>query len=471
MSETTLGVRIDGGARPFQILQQDARGFGALPLHGRWGHPEQRGTVQLRFVAEADGTTVCPWQSASQGGEGVWEHRFDAVPAGGLYRLESRLVVDPAAPEWGVRGDTVQHLGVGDLWIIAGQSNAAGYGRGPVYDPPALGVHLLRNDETWAIATHPLNDTTGNHHPNLEGANPGHSPYLCFARELQKALGFPIALIQTALGGSPLSAWNPDENPDAPLYRNLLHCVGLAGGRARGMLWYQGESDCSPVAAPTYERRFAAFLNRLRADLHSPDLPVVIAQLNRYTSAMCPEDHRAWSIVREAQRQAAKIAGVAVVPTLDLSLSDEIHTSPAGNLTLGSRKARAALGLAYGRTGLSSAPEIAAAALVADRSAIELTFARVSHRLAFLGPGEHDFTVEDADGFVPIRAATTPARDRVRLELERPAEGEVWVHGAYGANPASQLRDAEENTPMLGFYRVPAIGASRAEVQVVASEP
>jgi hypothetical protein len=218
------------------------------------------------------------------------------------------------------------------------------------------------------------------------------------------------------------------------------------------MVWYQGESDCSATAAPTYERRFADFIARLRADLEEPRLPVLIAQLNRYTAPLGPDDHRAWSMVREAQRQALKLGHTVVVPTLDLPLSDAIHTSADGNMTLGCRKARAALALVYGRGGSARAPEIERAVLSADRSAVDLIFAHVPNRLAFLGPGEQDFVVEDTEGSVTVRTAATPARDRVRLELERPAVGEVRVHGGYGANPPSHLRDAEENTPVLGFY-------------------
>ncbi|HCQ00632.1 MAG TPA: hypothetical protein DIT99_08015, partial [Candidatus Latescibacteria bacterium] len=83
-------------------------------------------------------------------------------------------------------------MGVGDLWIIAGQSNAAGYGRGPALDPPELGIHILKNEEVWDVAAQPLNDTTRSTHPNLEQANPGHAPYLRFARDLKSALGYPI---------------------------------------------------------------------------------------------------------------------------------------------------------------------------------------------------------------------------------------------------------------------------------------
>jgi hypothetical protein len=104
MADPSLGVRIDVGPQPFQILQQDERGFGSFTVSGRWGHPVQQGTVQLRVVAEVDCTTDCAWQPARRQATGEWEHAFEAVPVGGPYRLESRLVVDPNAPEWGIHG-------------------------------------------------------------------------------------------------------------------------------------------------------------------------------------------------------------------------------------------------------------------------------------------------------------------------------------------------------------------------------
>jgi hypothetical protein len=287
----------------------------------------------------------------------------------------------------------------------------------------------------------------------MEHANPGHSPYLRFAKDLKAALGYPIGLIQTALGGSPLSAWNPEENPEAPLYHNLLHCVRLAGGRVRGMVWYQGESDCGMALAPSYENRFGDFITRLRRDLDCPELAVIVTQLNRYTGAQDIDGHRGWSIIREAQRQAARLGHVAVVPAVDLPISDLIHTSSDGNVTLGARNARAALGMVYGRDLLWQAAEVRDGRMTGE-NVIELTFDHVKNRLAFLGPGEEDFTVEDDDGFIPVKTASTPERALVRLELARTAVGTARVHGAFGSYPACNLRDAETNEPILGFYNL-----------------
>ncbi len=444
MHEGRIELCIDGGIAPFQIVQQNKEGMGSLTVHGRWRSPDNRGTVQLRIAREDDGTAVSTstgWQRAYKQDSISWEHRFDSVPVGGLYRLEARLLIDPTASEWSPYGNVIHHFGVGDIWVIAGQSNAAGCGRGPVFDPPELGVHILRNDGTWDIAAHPLR------------LNPGHSPYLRFARDLKTALHYPIGIIQIAVGATSLSAWNPVENPDAHLYRSLIQHVKLVGGHVRGMLWYQGESDSDPALAPTYERRFSDFVRRLRSDLATPDLPVIIAQLNRYAGSASVEDQRGYSIVREAQRQAVNLGHVAVLPTLDLPLSDHFgHNNPDSNLILGRRKARAALALAYGRAITWQAPDVREAFLSNGRKTIELSFDNVVGHLAFVGPGEGDFVVEDTEGFIPVQAVSCSACDRVQLELERPTVGQTLVHGAFGTNPPSHIRDVEENMPILGFY-------------------
>ena len=225
------------------------------------------------------------------------------------------------------------------------------------------------------------------------------------------------------------------------------------------MLWYQGESDTNPGLAETYERRFAGLVARLRTDLNDPSLPVIVAQSNRYTGRQSPEEHRGWSILREAQRNARKLGNVAVVPTLDLPLSDDCHTSPAGNLVLGRRKAEAALAMVYGKLPPPRYPDIESASRGIDGRSVELTFTGVASRLDFIAPGESDFAIEDEKGLAPIRRATVIDRNRVRLELERAVSENARVHSAFGANPTANLRDVEHSTPILAFYGLPLLGS------------
>jgi len=463
MSDNQVGAIIENGPSDWQIIQQDAGGFGALIVGGRWVS-DPKGKVELRLAFEESGTSVnhaLDWQAARTTADGKWSATLAKIPAGGLYRLETRFRPDVQTNgEWSPRGDMRHFLGVGDLWIIAGQSNSAGYGRAPVNDPPELGLHLFRNNEQWALATHPMNDSTDTKHPvNREGANSGHSPYLQFARLLKQQLNHPIGLIQASLGGSPLSAWNPTQPGDAALYKNMLHCAELCGGRAKGVLWYQGESDTGGEKlkdALTYEARFTQAVAAWREALRNPDLAVITVQLNRVYGVSGIDGDTGWSVVREAQRQVArKVKAVAVVPTFDLALTDCIHNNSPSNLLLGERMARAALGMVYGKAVDWKAPDLKSARVAAAGREVELTFDNVTSRMDGLDPTANSFRVEDEAGMVPMEKVLYPQDARVRLLFSRPLKGRAVVHGAYGLNPAMVPLDMERFLPMLGFHGVP----------------
>jgi hypothetical protein len=362
-----------------------------------------------------------------------------------------------------LRGDYIHCLGVGDLWCIAGQSNASGTGAGIVADAPELGVHLFGNDEKWRLATHPLEDATGTLHPiTITGIFHGHSPWLAFAKALKQRLGFPIGLIPTALGGSPLQRWNPEEPGKADLYENMMDMIQKAGGRIKGIVWYQGEADCSPVLSKTYYARFRQFVEMARRDLRVPDLPLITAQLNRATTHDLrlspakgtegpPEVQRAWSAVREAQRQAARdIPFVYLAPTLDLALSDNIHNAAPSEVLLGERFAQVALGKIYGRPALDEFPEIAEVRFAnARKDEIICAFRNVFGGWCALGPIE-DFVVEDEEGLILIKAVVLGENAELRINLSRTPRGRATLHAGYGADPVVRLRDANRR-PIIAF--------------------
>ncbi len=453
MSEQ-VGAIIEEGLSDWQIVQQDSEGMGAVHLKGRWvGDSACR--IEVRVAASQTGVSIVDWHEADTHEDGTWCTTL-SVPAGGLYRLETRLR-GPAnvAGEWSPRGDMRHFWGVGDLWIIAGQSNSAGYGRGPYEDPPELGVHLFRNSESWALASHPMNESTDTQHPvNREGGNPGHSPYLQFGRLLQRALHYPIGLVQTSLGGSPLTRWNPHEDGPADLFDNMVQCVEKTGG-ARGILWYQGESDAgAEEVAASYARRFTDAVSAWRAALGKAQLPVLTVQLNRVYGRAEPGPDRWWTQVRQAQRHVAQaVAGVSVVPTLDLPLSDLIHTSPAGNMLLGERLARAALDAVYGLESDHRAPDLTRATLV-ETQRIVLHFDHVHSRMDSIDEGANCFRVEDDAGEVAIEAVRRPMDATIELVLSRPLQGSARVHGGWGTNPQTVPMDMERFVPMLGFHDV-----------------
>jgi len=446
-----VGATITRGPRPWQVLQREADGTAPLALAGRWAGADGS-VVEVRAAREYDHAAAagCDWQPAEMLPGNAWRATL-RVPTGGLYKAETRL----RAPgvEWRSTGDKIWHLAVGDLWVIAGQSNAVGYGHGAVVDPPMLGVSVFGGDEVWRLATHPIFDPTETRHPaNRDGGWVDVSPWLAFGTGIFTGAGVPVGLIPAALGGSPLSAWDPGNPEGAYLYENMLSLIDAAGGRVAGMAWYQGESDANAELAATYLARFTRFVAAFRARCGA-GLPVLTAQLNRYFDSADPAQGRAWSAIREAQRRAARaIPGVAAVPTLDLGLSDAIHTSAVGNVVLGERFARVALGMVYGQA-LNWRPADARDARFLDdgRAEVAITFDHVRDHLVLLTLFAEEFTVEDAVGAVPVAKAWVEEPNVVRLTLGRAAGAGAVCHLSAGCNPPSTLRDALQR-PALAYY-------------------
>jgi hypothetical protein len=455
------GVIINQGASDWQIFQQNESGYAEVKLQGSWTKNEdyKNPTVQVHVVDQNTNVAVDEslfWQNARTSADGSWDIELH-IPAGGLYRIETRLNANPGEnDEWSPRGDMRFFVGVGDLWVIAGQSNSAGYGRGPVQDPPEPGVHVFRSSEEWMMAAHPLNESTNTRHTeNMEGCNPGHSPYIHFARLLKKELGYPIGLIPTALGGSPLCGWTPLEEEGPALYENMLHCIQQAGGKIKGVLWYQGCSDCWGDNALNYAQRFADAVHSWRSALLHPELPVITVQLNKVYQPSDPEADKGWSLVREAQRQAPHmIDNVYVVPALNLPLSDLIHNSPAGNMLLADYLAHAALGGVYGKNISFRAPEILSATANSEKTYVILSFENVTTQIFTVDVTAIPFRIVDEDGIVPISNVEYPRDHTIRIHTERALAGKAFVDGAWGANPPIVPMDNERFLPMLGFSGV-----------------
>ncbi len=200
----------------------------------------------------------------------------------------------------------------------------------------------------------------------------------------------------------------------------------------------------------TYEQRFARFIRRARREFGR--FGIVPTQSNRWTDvSQPPEVHLSWSIVREAQRRAMKLPDVATVPTLNTPLSDGIHNSATGNVILGERMARAALGAVYKRDLAWRAPDVRTARKSGGGKGIKLHFDGVASRLIFVGMGRDEFVVEDAGGQVEVSEAVCDGAT-VLLKLARPLKGRARVHGAYGINPAWTLVDYVTSSPALAFH-------------------
>ena len=322
-------------------------------------------------------------------------------------------------------------------------------------DDPELGIHVLRTSTVWELATHPLGETTAAVHVgHYENHNPGHSPWLHFAKRLKKELGYPIGLVPTAYGGSPLRWWNPDEN--GALFTNMMEMLGDYDIHPKAVLWYQGEAEGYEDSAETYFDRFSALVNHTRSALGQPDLPFITVQLNRCVNETTEHLDRQWGIVREAQRQAwHKLHNVTVVPANDLALYDFIHNASQSNLVVGERCALAALDVCYGKSTDWMAPEPASVRLVAPDT-VEMKLSRIRNWVnpfdvpASLVP----FDAEDDQGLMhPVSYVT--GGDSLTFTFERPLGENPRLHGAWRMNPGQNIPCDCMRISMLSFYNVP----------------
>jgi len=446
----TAGVTILHGPSDWQIIQRDAAGFGQISLAGTWSTGEPAGTysIQVRLVDQATNapaTTQLDWQNAAmEPAVSQWHATLDRIPTGGLYRVETRIRRPVAGDRRALRGDCIHHLGVGDIYVVAGQSNASGTGKGIADDGPELGVHVFANDEKWKLAMHPLEDATATRHPaTVTGVFHGSSPWLAFGRRILEHTGIPIGLIPTALGGSPLSMWVTDAGQPAHLFDNMMDMVRKAGGRVAGVLWHQGESDTWAEKVQSYPATFAKLVDLFRKHL-GPDTPIVTGQLNGYLCADGETEPLAlyWTQMREMQRRIANdLPNVYLAVTIDGPFSDEIHNGSVANVMIGHRYADLALRHVYGLDILADFPQPKTVRwLDAERKTIEVTFVNVAGDFT-PSTATGTFTVIDATGCVPIANAQTTPENTVRITLTQSATGPTTLHAGYGLLPRVNLRD------------------------------
>lgn len=450
-----FGVKISAGLSDWQVLQRHD-GKAEVSLCGRWRLEDgavragvRSVTPVIRVMSELDQRVVLPWTpcaSRSEDGQnGEWDVTL-ALPQGGPYRVETSLDAVSAASgdHWMFHGDIRVHIGVGDVFVMAGQSNAAGYAKGVAFDPPDPRVCLLRNRGKWDMAAHPMNDATDA--PDCANAPmgiTGTSPFLAFGREYADAAGVPVGLIQAAQGGSPISRWDESRNGD--LLRGMLGKMG----DACAVLWYQGCADASEELAPLYADSFAALVRDVRA--HAGwEVPFFTMQLNKYTSQ---PDALAWAQIKELQRQAAlTMPAVWLLPTSTLPMSDEVHNSAAGNVTLGGMLAKQVYSVLHG-AGDYAAPALEKAWI--DEGRLHLSFSAQGDLMRAGAPTDlTDFWLEDENGAIAVTGLTVRGHEAV-LEAEKPLGGKVFV--SYGVDPNGPVRaivDTQTWLPLIDFYRV-----------------
>lgn len=344
-------LTVQSGVIAHQVIQCDKDGKAALNLAGAAG---AAGMVQARAVGVQK--EVVGWADLGTAANGAWAGTLAGVPAGGPYVIEVRVRDDAGKA---LESASVEDVLVGDVWVLAGQSNMQGVGnRVNVEDPHPL-VHTFSMSYEWRLAQEPLHTLAES--PDVVHANfktpeerengikgwrdggKGAGLGLAFAKEMVKRTGRPVGLVASAHGGTSMAQWNPElrDQGGASLYGSMCKQVEAAGGKVRGVVWYQGESDANPDAEPIYREKMKALVAAMRKDSGVPDLPFYYVQIGRFV--VNNDKPGPWNAIQVDELALEKdLAPGGMVAAVDLSLDDGIHAGTPSLKVLGYRLANLA---------------------------------------------------------------------------------------------------------------------------------
>ena len=367
------------------VLQRDAE----VPV---WGTARDGETVTVAIQRQKVSTTAVA---------GKWLVRLKPLAAGGPLTLT-------------VTGDNqinLTNILVGEVWLCSGQSN--------------MEWALARSDggtNAIAIATNQLLRMCRVPHnvqftPQSEvnvkwdlcspaaAKNFSAIPYW-FGEKLQKELGVPVGIINSAFGGTPIQSWMPAETLKAgpwPLdrwndpgqakadYEKKFEAIRplkekyeaekaeaiakklpvppqpagipseykgattlwngevapLLPYRIRGVAWYQGENNAYAQVARDYKNLLPAMIKDWRKGFEQPDLPFLIFQIARNRKWQTdPNEKSGIAELQEAQAKTAQATPhSALVVSTDMGGTDVHYT---GKEPVAERGVKAALAITYG---------------------------------------------------------------------------------------------------------------------------
>ena len=194
-SPATADVTLPSIIGDNMVLQRDM----PLPVWGS-ADPGEKVTVKLC------GKTA----SATADDKGKWRVKLGEMSAGGPFDMTVA----------GKNTITVKNILVGEVWVCSGQSNMAMSVAGSSTAKEAIAganfpkYRLLK--AAMVPAPEPADDVEGQWVEATSKSVPGFSAAgYFFGRELHKALGVPVGMVQSAWGGTPARAWTSLEAIEA----------------------------------------------------------------------------------------------------------------------------------------------------------------------------------------------------------------------------------------------------------------
>ena len=223
------------------------------------------------------------------------------------------------------------------LFLLVGQSNMAG--RGAVADQDTT-VHprvlMLSKAGEWVPAIDPM---------HFDKPSAGVGLGRTFGIQIADANpDIAVGLIPCAVGGSPIDTWKPGEFYAATKshpWDDAIQRAKLAqkSGELKGILWHQGESDCTKPLAPTYEAKLHTLVNEFRKELGA-DIPFIAGQLGQFPDN--PWDDARMQVDKALRDLPKQVPYTAFVESVGLKhKGDKTHFDAAAYREFGKRYAEA----------------------------------------------------------------------------------------------------------------------------------
>jgi uncharacterized repeat protein (TIGR01451 family) len=258
--------------------------------------PANATAVEARFVPMAIGQGAVTIWTPMQFLPNSSAFRGKITATAGWYRLDVRAKNGTTI----VAQTNVNRVGIGEVFIVAGQSNAAGgFQRvASAADDRVMCVDFRQDSLNEQLL--PLRFSRISYGSSIGPSQPPHL-YGSLGDKLAQRLNVPILFLGAALGGTTSTQWYESAagtigtTPNQSVYRRmgvaLLHYISRTGARA--VLWHQGEGDLSSTTQQYYNN-ISYVISKTRQQTGSSSGPLawvvsrvsyIFGQTNQYVIA------------------------------------------------------------------------------------------------------------------------------------------------------------------------------------------
>ena len=204
------------------------------------------------------------------------------LSAGGWYRVEVRAKKQGQV----IAESTIDKVGVGEVFVTAGQSNSANFGQ--VRQAAKDDRVVYFDGSSYVPASDPIPGSFGG----------GGTPWPLLGEALAREWKVPICFRSSTLTYTPVSQWLPGSKDRQ--YPTLVERIKQFGPRGvRAVLWHQGESDSlAKTTAQQYCDRLGKVLASLRKDVgYNVDWFVAQASFHPGATKQFQNPRRGWAEV------------------------------------------------------------------------------------------------------------------------------------------------------------------------------